>query len=217
MFPDIKYAHFTVPHSGTRYINYAVEKALNTNLYQISNLRAYENTHNREGVSTSFMFCHIGPRWEEFVEMVAEQPHIKTWITVRSPIHTWGTHYGHIMDHMQESPRAVYEQLGQMREQYMALMNVYDKVGYIHRVDIDPLENLGNYLGIKLEEHDNRYSKSTPMKQALRERDLDKMEELCEGTEFYKAFRDYTTPDIKEFFEDLGYDIWWYNGQRNAT
>jgi len=217
MLDKTKFAHFTVPHSGTRYINLAIETAIGEQAYQVATPKQYARTAEKRGDQQKFIFCHIGQRWGEWIENICEQPHIKTWITVRSPIHTWGTHYGHIMDHMHESPRAVYEKLGQMREQYIALMELAPKVGYIHRVDIDDLSQLGDYLGLELKEHDKQFSNMTPMKQALKERDLYKMEELCEGTDFYKAFRDYTTPDIKDFFEELGYDIWWYNEQRNAA
>lgn len=90
-----------------------------------------------------------------------------------------------------------------------SLMEVAPTVGHIHRVE-DPIQNLGEYLGLELEPHDQTFSNDSPVKQALRERDDEKLEELC--GEFYTTFRDYTTPEIQDFFEDLGYDIWWTNG-----
>jgi len=217
MLDKTKFAHFTVPHSGTRYINKAVEAAIGEQAYQVATPKQYARTEANQ-TNQKFVFCHIGQRWGEWIETICEQPHIKTWITVRSPIHTWGTHFGHILNHNeQQRIQPVYEKLGQMREQYIALMELAPKVGYIHRVDMDDLSGLSEYLGLDLKEHDQQFSNTTPMKQALRERDLNKMQELCKGTEFFSAFRDYTTPDIKDFFEELGYDIWWYNGQRNAA
>lgn len=221
MFEDVKYAHFTVPHSGTRYINYAVCGALGTNIYQVSNLRAYKNTHERVGVDAQFMFCHIGPKWQDWIEQVAAEPHIKTWITVREPIGTWSTHWGHIWEAEQNEGkvdyRALYDKLGQLRGQYETLRELLPKVDYVHRVDEDPISSLGDCLGLELKEHDNTFSRPTPMKRALLERDLSKIEGMCQGHDFWKAFHDYLTPDFKDLWEDLGYDIWWYNGERNAA
>lgn len=214
MLEQTLYGHFTVPHSGTRYINKAVSNAIGEKEYQVASPKQYARTEAKQE-NQKFIFCHIGQRWGDWINTMCDLPHIKTWITVRSPIHTWGTHWGHLADSSFEH-QAVYEKLGQMRSQYEALIELAPKVGYIHRVE-DDIQNLGDYLGLELEEHNQTFTKTTPMKKALREMDVAKMEELCKGTEFYSAFRDYTTPDIKDFFEDLGYDIWWYNGQRNAA
>ena len=214
MLEDTKFAHFTVPHSGTRYINCAVEEAIGQQAYQVGTPKQYERT--RQNTQQKFVFCHIGQRWQDWIEQIIAEPHIKTWITVRSPIHTWGTHWGHIYEKI-DKVQPVYEKLGQMREQYMALMEVAPQVDYIHRVDMDDLSQLGDFLSLELKEHDRTFSKTTPMKQALKDRDTEKMASLCANSEFWRAFHDYTTPDIKDFFEDLGYDIWWYNGQRNAA
>ena len=158
------------------------------------------------------MFCHLGQNWEDWIDSVLEQDHIKTWITVRSPIHTWGTHYGHLYAGRSDNNLAAYEKLGQLRGQYETLQKFAPRVGYIHRVEMDPLSKLGDYLGLELKEHNKTFSNPTPMKEALMNKDLPKIEQLAEGTEFYTAFRDYTTPEFKDFFEDLGYDIWWTNG-----
>lgn len=210
MLDKTKYGHFTVPHSGTRYVNKAVSKAIGEKEYQVATPKQYARTEANQD-NQKFVFCHIGQRWADWIETINDQPHIKTWITVRSPIHTWGTHWGHLADSSFDH-QGVYEKLGQMRSQYEALLQLAPKVGHIHRVDLDNIQDLGDYLGLELEEHNQTFTKTTPMKEALRNKDVAKIEELCKGTEFYTAFRDYTTPDIKDFFEELGYDIWWYNG-----
>ena len=220
LLPYTKYAHFTVPHSGTRYVNKAIEKATNTNAWQVAGLKALNRQRSRKDNrhDEKFIFCHLGQRWDDFIQAVIDEEQIKTWITVREPIGTWGTHWGHLSKDLQSAnPQTAYEKLGQIRTQYDTLRQFVDKVDYVHRVDLDPLSKLGDFLGLELEEHDQTFSNPTPMKKALIERDLNKIEEMCKGHDFWRAFHDYITPDFKDIFEDLGYDIWWYNGQRNAA
>lgn len=219
MLDNTKYAHFTVPHSGTRYINEAVRKATGHKPWQCASEAGYKRLKSRNDPRTSeeFLFCHLGQRWDDWIKMVVEQEHIKKWITVRCPINTWGTHYGHVWTNWKNgSPnylQSAYEKLGQLRSQYDTLLEFAPRVEYIHRVDEDPLSHLGGYLGLELEEHDQTFSNPSPMKRALMERDLDKIEELCEFCpEFWYCFRDYVTQDFAPFFENLGYDIWWTNG-----
>jgi methionine synthase II (cobalamin-independent) len=212
MLEQTLYAHFTVPHSGTRYINKAVTNAIGEKEYQVNSPKAYARTSEKQE-NQKFIFCHIGQRWQDWIDYIStEEPHIKTWITVRSPILTWSTHWRHALDNNFEINSA-YQKLGQMRAQYIALEEVAPKVGHIHRVDMDDLSNLGEYLGLDLKEHDRMFSRQAPeMKKALANKDPEELDRLCRGTEFFSAFRDYTTPDIRPFFEELGYDIWWANG-----
>lgn len=220
LLPYTKYAHFTVPHSGTRYVNHAVEKATNTNAFQVAGLKALNRQRSRKDNrhDEKFVFCHLGQRWDDFIQAVVDEDHIKTWITVREPIGTWGTHWGHLQQDLKgENYQATYEKLGQLRGQYQTLREFLPQVDYVHRVDLDPLSKLGDFLGLELEEHDQTFSNPTPMKKALIERDLSAIEGMCQGHDFWRAFHDYITPDFKDIFEDLGYDIWWYNGQRNAA
>lgn len=213
--PNTKYAHFTVPHSGTRYINEAVRNAIGLKAWQCGSLKGVERLRDRNDprASEDFIFCHVGMEPIEFINLVVQEPHIKTWITVRSPIHTWGTHWknasvGWPNGHIQTS----FDKLGQLRGQYQTLMDLAPDVGYIHRIE-DPLDGLAEYLGLDLEPHEKTFSQPSPMKQAIADKDLDKIEQLCEGCpEFWTAFRDNITPDFMDFFEGMGYDIWWYNG-----
>lgn len=223
LLPNTKYAHFTVPHSGTRYINEAVKTATGFNPWQVAGLKSLERQRNRKDDRSNedFIFCHLGQRWDDFINLVCEHDHIKTWITVREPIGTWSTHWGHMWTHQkgngQVDYQAQYEKLGQLRGQYATLKEFLPKVGYVHRVDIDPISKLGDYLGIELKEHDQTFSNPTPMKKAIIERDLGKIESLCKGHDFWRAFHDHITPDYQDMFEELGYETWWYNGQRNAA
>lgn len=209
MLEQTEFGHFTVPHCGTRYINKAVVNAIGEKEYQVPSKKMYERS-KRHQKNQRFIFCHIGPKWEEWITQLCRADHIKTWTTVREPIMTWSTHWGHIEKNL-ETPLHVYQKLGQMRCQWESLMRMKDEFQYIHRVE-DPLDGLSEFLGLELEPHEQKFSRPTQIKQALWERDTDKIASLCEGTEFWKAFHDYITPDIAEFYEDLGYDIWWYNG-----
>lgn len=217
MLENTKWAHFTVPHSGTRYVNEAVQAATGHKAWQCASLQAIKRLRDRNDPRTSedFIFCHIGQRWDDFIDQVVSEEHIKTWVTVREPINTWGTHWGHLHRHQNANGdidfQAQYEKLGQLRGQYATLQSVLPKVGYVHRIE-DGLSGLSEYLGLDLKEHERTFSQSTPMKKALWERDIETIERLTEGHDFWRAFRDHITPDYKDFWESLGYDIWWYNG-----
>lgn len=209
MLDETKFAHLTVPHSGTRYINHCVEQALGERVFNIPNLRTYNHTKDKQ-LGQTVLFCHIGEGWEPWINEVLDQEHIKSWVTVRSPIHTWGTNWGVAFNKPTET-RFKYEKLGQLRDGYETLMRIAPRVDYIHRVE-DPLVGLEGFLGFELNQHEQTYSTPSPMKTAIKNKDIKAIEQLCEGTDFWKAFHDYITPDIREFYEQLGYDIWWYNG-----
>jgi len=156
-----------------------------------------------------FVFAHVGQNWMDFVEWGIENSD-HAWMTIRSPIHTWGTHWGHI--HMMLDPdRNDWKWvLGKMRGQWEAQLELLQKYRdlHIHPVEGD-IRDLGEHLGLDLNPEQNTYSKTTEMKTALRDRDVDKINELCNGTDFFECFRDYITPDIRELYEACGYEIWW--------
>ena len=216
MLEEITRAHFTVPHSGTRYINQAIQNCTGEKEIQLPGRKNYDRAKDR-GPLPSTLFCHIGDRYKEWIKQIAEQEHIKSWVTVRSPILTWCTHWGFLEGNLHR-PVKVYEKLGNMRQQYESLIElVPNHIEKVYRVDMDPIEDLGDYLGLELQAHKEFFSRPSEMKQAVANRDIEKMEWLCRGTEFWRAFHDYTTPNMAEFFSDLGYDIWWYDGKRNAA
>lgn len=160
-----------------------------------------------------FVFAHVGRKWLDFVRWGIEHSD-HCWTTVRSPIHTWGTHWGNVHDSLQSNSDAIWkDQLGKIRGQYETLIQLVDEYPdlYIHPVE-DPITDLGDYLGLELTPNHKTFSRNTEMKDALRRRDLHKINELCYGTDFFECFRDSITPDIKDFYERLGYDIWWTDG-----
>jgi hypothetical protein len=159
-----------------------------------------------------FVFAHIGPSWIDFVEWGIENSE-KPWMTVRSPIHTWGTQWANLEGSLKASNFFHKDKLGQMRGQYETqrmLVKKYPDL-YIHKVEGD-INELGEYLGLDLPEDSERFSRPTRMKEAIRDKDTKTMNELCGDTDFFTCFRDNLTPDIREFYENLGYDIWWTNG-----
>ena len=130
-------------------------------------------------------------------------------MTTRSPIHTWGTHWGTVADPLAKGEDYAWKRkLGRIRGQYEAQLRLAEKAPFIHKVEGD-IDNLGEFLGLDLPKDNNTFSRPTPMKEALRNKDVEAIEKLCYGTDFFTCFRDSITPDIKDFYEDLGYDIWW--------
>ena len=100
--------------------------------------------------------------------------------------------------------------LGKMRGQYEAQLALLEKYPdlYLHPVEGD-IEGLGDHLDLELSPDQRTYSKMTAMKTALREKDVDKVNRLCNGTDFFECFRDSITPDIRDLYESHGYEIWW--------
>src|SRR5210317_1260562 len=84
---QLKYFHTTVPHSGTRYINGVVEQATGQRVVQTPTLKMWEKAEN-----PTFVFCHVGSKWIDTVHWGIENSE-KPWMTIRSPIHTWGTQW----------------------------------------------------------------------------------------------------------------------------
>ncbi len=198
-----KYFHATVPHSGTRFVNDAFKKQG----IQIA------QQHSHKGIEkwTDFVFCHIGPNWIPYLEDCIEHSEL-SWMTVRNPIGTWGTAYRSAAPTMHNTDYHYKKKLGQLRGQYETQMQLASTFDYIHRVDIDSMSRLGNFVGLDLEEDNNTFSIWTPMKDAINDRNIKQIEKLCEGTEFWTCFVESITPDIANFYEDLGYDIWWTDG-----
>ena len=200
----IKYFHTTVPHSGTRYINQAVEQATGHRVIQTPTMKKWE-----EANKPVFVFAHVGQNWMDFVEWGIDNAE-KSWMTIRSPIGTWSTHWGHVQLCLATDRHDWKAILGKMRGQWEAQLWLLDKYPdlHIHPVESD-IDDLGEYLGLDLSPDQNRYSKTTAMKAALRERDVEKINALCHGTDFFECFRDSITPDIRDLYEKHGYDIWW--------
>jgi len=202
---SIQYFHTTVPHSGTRYINCAVEEATGLRVVQTPTFKQYKNAGE-----PAFVFAHVGARWIDFVKYGIENSE-KPWMTVRSPIHTWGTQWKNMESPIASGNQYAWkEKLGQMRQQYMTqreLLEEYPDL-YIHKVE-DGLDGLSEYLGLDLKEHERTFTRESPMKQALKHKDLSRMELLCQQTDFFKGFQQGITPELREFYENLGYEIWW--------
>lgn len=200
----IKYFHTTVPHSGTRYINLAVYRASGYLVVQTPTFKKWE-----EAEYPKFVFAHVGESWLDFVRYGIENSE-KPWMTIRSPIHTWGTHWKNQEPQLANGKFGWQEKLGQLRRQYeiqMQLIEDYPSL-YVHPVESD-LSALGEYLELDLPTDNETYSRMSPMKDAIRTHNTEEMNRLCNGTDFFECFRDSITPDIKDFYEGYGYDIWW--------
>jgi len=198
-----KYFHATVPHSGTRYVNEAFKK----HGIKIAQMHSHKGKEHW----TDMVFCHIGPNWVDYLEECIENSD-KSWMTVRSPIGTWGTQWKGAHRTFHNTDYFWKSKLGQLRGQWETQMKLAPSFDYIHRVEKDPMSELGQFVGLVLDPNNERFSVHTSMKDAIREKNTEQIAELCEGTEFWTCFQESITPDIANFYEDLGYDIWWKNG-----
>ena len=200
----LKYFHTTVPHSGTRYINGVVEQAIGQKVVQTPTLKHWEKAEN-----PTFVFCHVGRKWIDTVHWGIENSE-KHWMTIRSPIHTWGTHWYNMEATLWRNKYGWQEKLGQMREQYTAQQQLVEDYPDLHiHVVENEVSYLGEYLELDLQPEAKTFSRPSRMKRAIQEHDIETMQKLCNDTDFFEAFRDNITPDIKDFYEGHGYDIWW--------
>jgi len=195
-----KYFHATVPHSGTRFVNEAFKK----NKIKIAQRHSHMGTEQW----TDMVFCHIGPNWIPYLEECIANSE-KAWMTVRDPIATWGTHYYTSRDTFSKSSYHYKNKLGQMRGQFETQLLLAPSFDHIHRVDMDKMSTLGEFVGLELEEDNERFSRYSPMKDAIENQDIKQIARLCRDTEFWTCFQQSITPDIADFYEGLGYDIWW--------
>lgn len=197
-----KYFHATVPHSGTRFVNEAFKK---------HKIKIAQKHSHRGDKWTDMVFCHIGPNWVPYLEDCVENSEL-AWMTVRDPIATWGTHYYTVKDTFKLGDYAYKNKLSRMRGQYETQMSIAHQFDHIHRVDMDSMASLGEFVGLDLDQDNDRFSRYSPMKDAIRDKNTKEIARLCEGTEFWTCFVESITPDIADFYTDIGYDIWWNNG-----
>jgi len=191
-----------VPHSGTRFVNDAFKK-------QGIDI-AQKHSHKALEKWTDMVFCHIGPNWVEYLQECIENSE-KSWMTIRDPLGTWGTQWKGAHKTFSENDYFWKRKLGQMRGQWETQLLLAPSFGHIHRVDKDKMASLGEFVGLDLDEKNQTFSVHTPMKDAIRDKDSDRIAELCEGTEFWTCFVESISPDIADFYTQQGYDLWWLN------
>lgn len=139
-------------------------------------------------------------------------------IVCRDPVKTWATNY---VDWRQINPNK--NDIGRNKNA-LAHQNILlpcwkaqnrfleEWQPHVHRVDIDTLETLGEWIGIEFTEEGHKYSTPSRMKDAVMMKDIDKIEWLCQGTNYWTWFKEEATPVFADFYEKQGYDIWWTNG-----
>lgn len=203
-----KIFQMTVPSSGTRYIY--------RNFRQVGwrTLAA----HNPNAVTECFrgkpdlVWCHYSHAHkgipEEFMELA--QSHL---IVCRDPILTWATNHVDWRD--KDRPDSSKNKMAKSHEQPLLqcweAQNFFDREWkpYVHRVDMDNLAGLEAWADVKFEDGASKYSTKSRMKEAVKERDVDKIEWLCEGTDYWTWFKKEATPVFHDFYTEMGYDLWW--------
>lgn len=206
-----KYAMFTVPHSGTRYIADTFTQAgVEAKQGRPRGPRANVSIAGPEGL----MWGHWLQRNKSphrFENVTKDQ----TFAVVRDPAASICTHFGEFWIEPEYRDDMWLHRLGEKKGnligQYETQLMYADTVGYWHRVE-DPLDGLAAWTGVELKPGAPSHSKPTPLKQAVKDKDVETIRKLMEPSDFWDWFVTDITPMIEDFYSDLGYDIWWKNG-----
>ena len=202
---QIKYAHCTVPSSGTRYVNHTLEEA---------GLVGYDcRMEDPDGADFGwghFQNMYRGKVWEML------EGADKAWITVRDPIMSWATGWEQMQMEMLEkfSPERAHraQVLGDRNNRYWEQQNLYHNSHTIpiFRVDKDSVEGLGDYLGLELKASERKHSRGNyALKSAVEDQDPERIEYITEGTSYWSRFVYEASPIMAPFYDKLGYDLWW--------
>jgi hypothetical protein len=144
----------------------------------------------------------------------ANMPPEQCFAVVRDPIATFATHgkfciNEELSEHMKYS--ACEDKKIHLQQQYAYQDRYADRVSYYHRVE-DPLDGLAEWAGVELQTGAPSHSVPTSLRQAVKDRDIDRIKKLTAGTDYWDWFVNDLTPRIQERYEALGYDLWWTNG-----
>lgn len=115
----------------------------------------------------------------------------EVFVQLREPIGTWGTYFAR----KQFSTE-------QLRDHYRYLMElVRENPDFrVHRVE-DGLDVYG------VKPISDKSSLSTPLRDAIRRRDVRRIKKI--GGNDFEYFCNEVCPEIRDFFEEYGYEFWW--------
>lgn len=200
-----KYYMLTVPHSGTRYVVDSFRRCgLNVGHVYTKELLTRKNFH--------FAWAHLTKgHWDREVGMICSNIE-KPFITCRDPSLVFATHMEEVFNKVDTNGKRqvwVNNKLYKLSKCWEAQSNL----GFFtFRVDRDPIQRLSEWAGIALRPDDERYSLgSYPWKEAIKNRDLERIRELEEGTNVWEPFCELST-EYADWYKDKGYDLWWLDG-----
>jgi hypothetical protein len=194
----------TVPSSGTRFVRDSFKEA-GWNTLTTHSLGAVEEL-NRKGAN--FVWGHYSHTPAGILTQMQELCDY-TMITVRDPIKVWASNY---VDWRDTRPASSRDKMALSHQMQLGPCWLYQneiEYDYCHRVDMDPIEWLGGWASTNLVPGPRHASPPSRMKQAVEERDIDKIEWLCEGTQYWNWFKNEATPVFEELYTELCYDLWW--------
>ena len=202
--------HVTVPHSGTRFVNNTFERSG----YSVNSVLPWEQRQKRDvSLGWAHYMTFKAPIRPMLLECLDEAD--CKWMTVRDPIMTMKTHWASTEDEPWMPQRQLHTdmRLDRLEEVYkIQVENAFDLFdGRAYRVDKDDISLLAEWTGAPLKTPGDRESHhaGTRMAEAVDARNVDMIEQLTAGTDWWPRWRDEITPIFKDLYEDLGYDIWW--------
>lgn len=199
-----KYLLWTVPHSGTRFTWTAFERA------GLRCVHGYRQ-HMLDKQRPDFIWCHIDTHkiLGECAALALKVP--KEFLVVRDPIMTWASWMYEPLRHTDNPDFYVGAAMFTLEDHWRAqnmLVKSRDDL-YIHRIEHDSLEDLGQWAGLELTGHNRRFASGKhPLKQAILNKDEEAIEEALDGTGAWKRFK-RDAELYGDFYSSLGYNLWW--------
>ena len=201
--PKCKIAYVTVPHSASRYIEDTFRQAGLT----------VEQATKRDVPEADVLWDHwFQPPHDENIQkalLVADH----RFVVTRDPIMTWATFFHDASVHEYEGwdkARIAGNLMSNLISYYVrqnALAAYYDLPAF--RADKDSIETLGKFVGVPLAQPGDTFGHEYDFKDAVRARDIEAIKEICRDTLYFERFMMELTPLIKDYYESIGYDIWW--------
>ena len=200
----------TVPSSGTRYVRSTIRQA-GYSAFKANGWHLAKAQDELNRGKPDLVWCHPSHAPADMIEWMAE--HCKrSYIVIRDPIKTWATNWvdweGRNRPDASKNKMAISHQIqiGPSWEYQNGFVKRWNP--HIHRVE-DPIVDFGKWAGFEVQEEGERYSTPSKMKQAVEEKDIDRIEYLCRGTGYWKWFVEEATPIFADLYEEQGYDLWW--------
>lgn len=207
-----RWVQLTVPHSGTRYIN----NTFTQSGFPADSCMAPEKILKQKyNLTWQHWTAMDHPDYKPKIRWLVENSDA-AWCTVRDPIMTFATHLHkswRAPDKRFDKRHYAENCLDRMKAAYINQKQNYKRWGmFIFRVDRDDISVLGQNLGIELTpEAKTETLGDYDLKQACKDRNVDLIKHMCQGTAAWERFK-YETSMYCEYYKSFGYDLWWIDG-----
>jgi len=137
----------------------------------------------------------------------------RPFVVTRDPIMTWASHFNDASLHEYEGwdkARIAGHVMSNLISYYVrqgGLVPYYKLPAF--RADKDTVVALGKFLDLPLFAPGQKFANEYDLKEAVIAKDVPRIKEICKDTLYWERFVVELTPMIREYYESIGYDIWW--------